>query len=142
MKDRGTPHLVAYSGGTAFNWLTNRNAYITADRPASFWFESYRNSAQKFRDIAAKAGADVVISNHLDFDGSKTKLPAILARKTGDPHPYVVGKDGVQRYLTVGYECSSAGLLQSRVQERPQAQQQGGGGFNLGNLRHRWSRKA
>ena len=132
VKDRGAQHLVAYSGGTAFNWLTNRNAYITADKPASFWFDSYRNSAQKFRDVAAKAGADVVLSNHLDFDGSKTKLPAVLARKAGDPNPYVVGKDAVQRYTTVQYECSSAGLLQARAQERPP--QQGGGGFNLGNL--------
>src|SRR5436190_14375216 len=128
VKDRGTQHLIAYSGGTAFNWLTNRNAYITADKPASFWFDSYRNSAQKFRDIAARAGADVVLSNHLDFDGSKTKLPAVLARKAGDANPYVVGKDAVQRYLTVGYECSSAGVLQSRARERPAAQQ-GGGGF-------------
>ena len=137
VKDRGTPHLVAEWGGTRFNWLTNRNAYITPERPESFWFNAYRMSAERFRDIASKAGADVIIANHTEYDGSKTKLPAVLARKAGDPNPYVVGRDGVQRYMTIVHECSSAGLLQARDRQRPpapQGQQGGGGGFGLANL--------
>ena len=38
-------------------------------------------------------------------------LPALAARKAGDPHPYVIGKEGVKRYLTVVDECAKAGLL-------------------------------
>jgi metallo-beta-lactamase class B len=133
VKDRGTPHVVAEAGGTAFNWLRNRAAYISPERPDAFWFTQYSNSARRFRDIAAAAGADVVIANHTNFDGSKTKLPAVLARKAGDPNPYVVGKDTVARYMTVAYECAQAGLLRTRAAQPPQAQQ-GGGGFNLGNL--------
>ncbi len=120
VKDHGVPHLVAEWGGTAFNWLTNRNAYITPDRDDAFWFSVYRSSARRFRDIAAAAGADVIISNHTEFDGSKTKLPAIGLRRTGERHPYVVGKDGVARYLTVAYECATAGLLQPRPAQPPQ----------------------
>ena len=41
VKDNGTPHLVAEWGGTAFNWLRNRPAYITPERPDRFWFETY-----------------------------------------------------------------------------------------------------
>jgi metallo-beta-lactamase class B len=141
VKDRGVPHLAAEWGGTAFNWLTNRNAYITPERPASFWFTTYRTSARRFRDIADKAGADLIIANHTNFDGSKTKLPAVLARKDGDPNPYVIGKDGVQRYMTVAYECAMAGLAQSLAKERtPVAQAQQapqppqGGGFSFNNL--------
>jgi metallo-beta-lactamase class B len=133
VKDRGTPHVVAELGGTAFNWLTNRNGYITPERPDSFWFTQYTNSARRFRDVAATAGADVIIANHTNFDGSKTKLPAVLARRAGEPNPYVVGKDGVSRYMTVAFECAQAGLLRARAAQPPQAQQ-GGGGFNLGNL--------
>src|SRR5215470_2901478 len=141
VKDRGVPHLAAEWGGTAFNWLTNRNAYITTERPDSFWFTTYRTSARRFRDIAEKAGADVLIANHTNFDGSKTKLPAVLARKAGDPNPYVIGKDGVQRYMTVAYQCAMAGLAQSLAKERtpvaqapqpPQPPQ--GGGFSFNNL--------
>src|SRR5215467_2207103 len=40
VKDRGTPHLAAEWGGTLFNWLRNRSAYITAARPDSFWFST------------------------------------------------------------------------------------------------------
>jgi metallo-beta-lactamase class B len=137
VKDRGVSHLAAEWGGTAFNWLTNRSAYITSERPDSFWFTAYRTSARRFRDIADKAGADVIIANHTNFDGSKTKLPAVLARGSGDPNPYVIGKDGVQRYMTVAYQCAMAGLAQSLEKERaPQAQNQQsqGGGFSFNNL--------
>jgi len=153
VKDHGQPHLVAEWGGTAFNWLTNRSGYITPERTDAFWFSTYRTSARRFRDLAEKAGADVIIANHTIFDGSKTKLPAVLARKAGAPNPYVIGKDGVRRYMTVAYQCAEAGLAMARNNERaaptpvplpsqpaPSAAaaqgrgQQGGGGFNLGNL--------
>ena len=110
VKDHGTPHVAASWGGTAFNWMGNPTPYITPDRPALFWFETYSASARRFKDLAAKAGADVLISNHTIFDGSKTKIPALERRKPGDPNPYVIGKDGVQRYLTVVDECAQAGL--------------------------------
>ena len=111
VRDGGKAHLVAEWGGTAFNWLVAPARYITPERPSKFWFDTYRRSAQRFGEIAGKAGADVLISNHTNFDGSKTKLPALAKRKAGDPHPYVIGHDGVQRYLTLVDECAQAGLL-------------------------------
>ena len=111
MKDGGRPHLVAEWGGTLFNWIRNRASYITPSRPDRFWFETYSRSAERFRDIVAKAGTDLLISNHTNYDGSKTKLPAMAKRKPGDPHPYVIGNDSIQRYLTVADECAKAGLL-------------------------------
>jgi len=84
--------------------------YITPERPSTFWFKNYDESARRFRDIAAKEGADVIIANHTIFDGSKTKLPAVLARKANEPNPYVVGKEGVLRYMTTVDECAQAGL--------------------------------
>jgi len=110
VKDDGKPHLAAEWGGTAFNWLRNRTVYITAERSDRFWFETYSGSARRFRDIVKKAGADIILSNHTNYDGSKTKLAALAKRKAGDPHPYVIGNDGVQRYLTVADECAKAGL--------------------------------
>jgi metallo-beta-lactamase class B len=114
VRDNGTPHVAVSWGGTAFNWMANGAAYITPDRPARFWFQTYSDSARRFKQIAASAGADVLISNHTIFDGSKTKLPALARRKPGDPHPYVIGKDGVQRYLTVVDECAQAGLAHAQ----------------------------
>src|SRR5471032_1590425 len=106
--DHGTKHMAAHWGGTAFNWMANRAAYITPEHPDRFWFETYSASARRFKEIARKAGADVLISNHTIFDGSKVKLPALETRKPGDPNPYVIGVDGVQRYLTVVDECAQA----------------------------------
>ena len=114
MRDGSRRHVAAYWGGTAFNWVTNRTGYITAERPDSFWFNNYIQSAQRFRALAKNAGADVIVSNHTAFDGSKSKLPALATRKPGDPHPYVVGADSVGRYLTVAEECARAGLLRAK----------------------------
>jgi metallo-beta-lactamase class B len=110
VNDEGKPHLVAEWGGTAFNWLTNRRGYITPEHPDRFWFETYSASAERFRKIVADSGADVLISNHTIYDGSKKKLPAVANRKPGDPNPYVIGNDSVQRYLIVADECAKAGL--------------------------------
>ena len=99
VKDNGTPHLVAEWGGTGFNFPR-----------AADTFRTYAASAEKFRDIAAKAGADALISNHTNNDSSKTKMPALALRKPGDPHPYVIGPPAVQGYLTVAAECAKAVL--------------------------------
>jgi|SRR5436309_1605911 len=111
VKDGGKPHLAAAWGGTAFNWTTNRTAYITPERPDRFWFETYIASARRFRDIVSNEGADVIIANHSNFDGTKTKLPRLAKRGPTDPHPYIIGREGVDRYLTVAEQCARAGLL-------------------------------
>lgn len=115
LRDGPARHVAAYWGGTAFNWVTNRRGYITPERPDSFWFNHYIDSAVKFRNLAKAAGADVMLSNHTDFDGSKTKLPALAKRRAGDPHPYVVGQASVARYLTVAEECARAASLRARA---------------------------
>jgi len=99
LRDGSRTHLAALWGGTLFNFGANRAR-----------LEAYTKSAERFRDIATKAGADVILSNHTAYDGSKTKLPAVLARKPGAPHPFVVGSDVVRRYLTVANECGQAAL--------------------------------
>ena len=114
VRDAGTSHLAVEWGGTGFNWTTDPAAYITPERPAQFWFKTYIASAERLRDIVAKLGADVLISNHTALDGSESKLAAVQKRQPGDPNPYVIGNDSVQRYLTVADECAKAGL--ARVQ--------------------------
>jgi len=97
--DGGRRHVAAAWGGTAFNFGPDRAR-----------LQTYIASAARFRDIVAKAGADVLFANHTDFDGTKVKAPALAQRKPGDRHPYVIGADGVQRYLTVAYECAQAAV--------------------------------
>ena len=56
-------------GGTAFNFDPNRER-----------LNKYAESAARFRGIVERAGADVLIANHTNFDGSKTKLPPLASR--------------------------------------------------------------
>jgi metallo-beta-lactamase class B len=98
VRDGGRPHLAALWGGTGLN----------ADRAS---LESYVKSAQRFDDIARQAGADVILSNHTDWDGSKVNLPRLANRAPGSPNPYVVGTPAVRRYLEVARECATARLL-------------------------------
>jgi metallo-beta-lactamase class B len=114
VRDGANRHVAAYWGGTAFNWVTNRTTYITPERPDRFWFDKYIDSTARFRGLARAARADVILSNHTDFDGSKVKLPALATRQAGAPHPYVVGADSIDRYLIVAEECAKAGRLRAR----------------------------
>ena len=105
VKDQGRAHLAAEWGGTGFNFT------ITPEKPRRFWFETYANSAEHFRDAVTRSGADVLIANHPNQDGAKMKLSALEKRKSGDPNPYVIGNDSVKRYVTMVGECAKAGLL-------------------------------
>ncbi|HTV23440.1 MAG TPA: MBL fold metallo-hydrolase [Polyangiaceae bacterium] len=109
VKDGGTSHMAAYWGGTAFNWVRGPDAYITPERPAKFWFDNYAQSAQRFRDLAARASADIILSNHGKYDDTPKKLEALDRRGAGAPHPYVVGGEAVGRFFTVAEQCALAG---------------------------------
>jgi metallo-beta-lactamase class B len=100
VRDGGRTHTVATWGGTLFNFGRNRPRLM-----------AYAQSAERFRGIVARADADVMLSNHTVYDGSKAKLPAVRARRAGEPHPYVIGNQVVQRYLTTVGECAQAALV-------------------------------
>jgi metallo-beta-lactamase class B len=103
VKDNGKPHLVAEWGGTGFNFPHSRER-----------FQTYVDSATRFGDIVAKAGADGLIANHTNLDGSKIKIPALADRKPGEENPYVIGKDAVRGYVKVAEECARASLLREK----------------------------
>jgi len=103
LRDRDRPHLAALWGGTAFNFVGSGDD--------ARWFREYAESAERFAQIARVAGADVLLSNHPQYDGAATKLPALARRRMGGPHPFVVGAESIDRFLTVAAECARAGLV-------------------------------
>lgn len=98
VKDNGRQHLAALWGGTGLN----------NDRPS---LESYVKSAQRFATIAKDAGADIILSNHTDWDRGKINLPILAKRAAGAPNPYVTSNAMVLRYLKVAEECATAKVL-------------------------------
>ena len=99
VRDGGERHTVATWGGTTFNFGPIRERLI-----------AYERSAERFRDIVARANADVILSNHTPYDGTTVKLPALKVRRPGERHPYVVGNDVVQRFVASVGECANAAI--------------------------------
>jgi metallo-beta-lactamase class B len=100
VKDNGKPLTVAYSGGTAFNFVN--------DVPH---FDIYIASQRKMAAAAAEAKATVLMSNHSEFDNAVTKIKMMAARKAGEPHPFEIGSDAVARYFRVTDECAQVARL-------------------------------
>lgn len=115
LRDNGKPLNVAYSGGTAFNFLSSVPN-----------FDVYIASQQKMAKAAAGSNATILMSNHTEFDSAVPKIKAIAARKPGEPHPYEVGKDAVQRYFKVTEECAQAQRLKLSQRSAKSNQQDAG----------------
>jgi hypothetical protein len=77
-------------------------SYVTPERPAAFWFNTYASSVQRFRDLAHARRADVLhLQSHQIRRGRPRKVAALKSRVAGGAHPYVVGPASLQRFFTV-----------------------------------------
>ena len=103
--DAGVRHVAELWGGNSFNFTLTQANYTT-----------YANSVDKFAAVAKAKGADVQLGNHPNFDDSLNKMAKLSARTSGQPHPFVVGTDGVQRILTVQRECALAARAKHRAE--------------------------
>jgi metallo-beta-lactamase class B len=104
--DRGKPLNVAYSGGTAFNFQTDK-----AD-PGIKNLQQYIASNQMFADLAVKFHAAMLISNHSEFDMADKKAKMVAGRGPNDPNPFALGEDYTARYFQVSVNCSKYKIIQ------------------------------
>ena len=95
--DHGEAHRAVAWGGTAYNF-----------GPLPDRLQIYSDTTEKYRDILKQEKADMFLSNHVSFDAAIAKMAALKERKKGEPNPFVVGEDTVQRFLTVLGECALA----------------------------------
>jgi hypothetical protein len=58
----------------------------------------------------ASAGADIILTNHTDWDRSKINLPLLARGALSGPNPYIVGNVKVLNLLKVAKECATARL--------------------------------
>lgn len=101
VKDRGRQLMVAYSGGTAFNFPRLPDTFAV-----------YRDSQRRFADAARAAGATVLMSNHTEFDRAYDRARlAQLPRGAGDKHPYETDLPTVLRYFELTADCAEAQRL-------------------------------
>jgi metallo-beta-lactamase class B len=101
VKDGGRRVVVAYAGGTAFNFPRRAEN-----------FAIYRDSQRKTAKAAAATGATVVMTNHTEFDRAYDRVRLVqLPRTAGDKHPYETDTATVQRYFEMGADCAEAQRL-------------------------------
>lgn len=110
VKDQGRTHRAMLWGGTAFNFGRLPDRLIT-----------YGDSTRHFGDVLRRAQVDVLLSNHVTYDDTVPKLAALKQRKSGESHPFVVGTEVPQRYLTVLRECALATRASIAPVERGEA---------------------
>jgi metallo-beta-lactamase class B len=97
LHDHGEAHRVVAWGGTAYNF-----------GPLPDRLQLYSDTTVKYKAVLQQESADMFLSNHVVFDASVPKMAALKERKPGEPNPFVVGEDAVQRFLTVLGECALA----------------------------------
>jgi metallo-beta-lactamase class B len=98
--DGGRSHTAALFGGSI----------LLASRIPDDGLRQYVQSLERFAAVTRRLGVDVEIQNHPLYDGFETKLERLAARRAGDAHPFVVGENAYQRFLTVMAECANAQL--------------------------------
>jgi metallo-beta-lactamase class B len=95
VKDGAATHMAALFGGAIL--LPGRQ-----DVPV---LRRYIASVEHFADVTRQRGVDVEVQNHPIFDGMDVKLAALQTRRAGQPHPFVVGNDGYQQFLSTMTTC-------------------------------------
>jgi metallo-beta-lactamase class B len=104
--DGGRSHTAALFGGSI----------LLVSRIPDEGLRQYVQSLERFAAVTQRLGVDVEIQNHPLYDGFATKLERLAARRAGEPHAFVVGADGYQRFLTVMRECANAQLARRQTQ--------------------------
>jgi len=101
VRDKGRSMVVAYAGGTAFNFPRRAEN-----------FAIYRDSQHKMAKAASAAGAAIVMTNHTEFDRAYDRARiAQLPRAAGEKHPYETDAATVQRYFEMSADCAEAQRL-------------------------------
>ena len=101
VKDRGRTLMVAYSGGTAFNFPRRAENFAV-----------YRDTQRKMIEIAGAAGATVLMTNHTEFDRAYDRARiAQLPRAAAEKHPYETDTATVLRYFEMARDCAEAQRL-------------------------------
>ena len=101
VKDRERRLMVAYAGGTAFNFPRQAETFAV-----------YRDSQRRLADAARAAGATVLMTNHTEFDRAYDRVRlAQLPRAPGETHPYETDAATVLRYFEMSADCAEAQRL-------------------------------
>jgi metallo-beta-lactamase class B len=104
VKDNGRTRMAALYGGTV----------LTPGPISDEGLATYVKSVEHFRNETKKAGVEVVVQNHPLMLPLQAWIDKLHTSKKGEPNPFVVGKEGYQRFLDVLYACSEINLARRK----------------------------
>jgi metallo-beta-lactamase class B len=96
VRDGGRVHKAMIWGGTSFNFGRDM-----------LRLDGYIAQTERMRELSARWGIDVPLSNHPGFDGTVAKLKARASAPTGS-NPFVSGQPVVDRAMRVLNTCARA----------------------------------
>lgn len=100
VKDGATTHMAGLFAATILIPSWRNNAAL----------REYVQVLDRWAQTTKRLNVDVEIQNHPLFDGITEKIAGVRAGKKGREHPFVVGKDGYQNFITVISECTQTQL--------------------------------
>jgi len=98
--DHGTRHTVAIFGGFGLPQQIG-----PSERAAGL--DIYDQQIKRFAALCQAAGVDAVMSTHPGFDGTEYHIKKVAGGTSG-PSPWIMGKDGAQRFFKLDQEMSAA----------------------------------
>lgn len=101
VRDGDNRHLAAYWGGPSMSFLDAAG------------LEQYIGSTYRLEN--ADPDVDVELTNHPWGDGTFVKQAALAGRERRDPHPFVTGREGVERWAETLRKCTREVLSQKRM---------------------------
>jgi metallo-beta-lactamase class B len=100
VRDVRETHIAGLFGGSI----------LTPGRISDEGLKQYIASVEHWGDLTRQLNVDVEIQNHPMYDGFLGKLARLKDRKPGDAHPFVVGRQSYQRFVSVMSGCTRAQL--------------------------------
>jgi metallo-beta-lactamase class B len=97
VKDGSTARMAGLFGGSI----------LIPTRIPDDGLQQYIQSIDRWAAVTRGMKVDVEIQNHPLYDGFTAKLRRLKQRSAEQPHPFVVGADGYQRFLQVMTGCTS-----------------------------------
>jgi metallo-beta-lactamase class B len=99
--DAGVRHVAGLFGGTV----------LAAGFTPMPGLQQYVSSIAHYLEVAGEMGVDVEIQNHPIFDDTPARLAALATRRSGEPHPFVMGTERYQRFWRIVSECMQADII-------------------------------
>jgi metallo-beta-lactamase class B len=103
----GRTYVLSLLGGTAFPRTLEPDEMTGG-------MNAFERSVTILAERARKAGAVGIINTHPHVDGSDHRIERALARRPGEPNPFILGADKVGRYYGMFHACLRAAMLRPR----------------------------